>query len=201
MINRRTILLVGSALGFLTANADAEAPVHRIRGDVETVVGNDLTVHSRENKTVHISLASPVGVLQVVPTSIASIAPNSYVGIASIGPDDKMVAVEVLVFPEAARGAGEGHYAWDLLPDSMMTNATVGDVAVQADGRVLTLKLKGKLLKVTVPPNVPVVTFQPSDTTILIPGAKVFIPAQVAADGSMTAERVLVGKDGMTPPM
>lgn len=38
-------------------------------------------------------------------------------------------ALEVVVFPEAARGTGEGHRPWDLLPQSTMTNATVADLA------------------------------------------------------------------------
>ena len=44
-------------------------------------------------------------------------------------------------------------------------------------------------------------TFGPGDAAMLQPGAKVFIGAEAAADGSLSAARVAVGKDGLTPPM
>ena len=57
---------------------------------------------------------------------LADIKPGTYVGIATrTGANGELQAIEVLVFPEAMRGAGEGHYAWDLEPGSMMTNGTV----------------------------------------------------------------------------
>jgi hypothetical protein len=54
---------------------------------------------------------------------------------------------------------------------------------------------------VAVPTNVPIVTFAPGDKAMLQPGAHVFIPAQQQPDGTVTAARVLVGKDGLVPPM
>ena len=56
-------------------------------------------------------------------------------------------------------------------------------------------------MNVTVPANTPIVTFGPGDAAMLKPGAKVFIGAQQAADGTLSAARVAVGKDGLTPPM
>jgi hypothetical protein len=76
-------------------------------------------------------------------------------------------------------------------------NSTVTGVAKAA----LTLKHKGGLVRVIVPNNVPIVTFAAGDKTLLRPGAHVFIPAQQQADGTVTAARVLVGKDGLIPPM
>ena len=60
---------------------------------------------------------------------------------------------------------------------------------------------KGERLVVTVPPDAPVVTFEPGTPAMLTPGAKVFIGAQRAADGALSAARVAVGNDGLTPPM
>jgi hypothetical protein len=56
-------------------------------------------------------------------------------------------------------------------------------------------------VRVVVPKDVPIVTFGPADKTMLQPGAHVFIPAQQQADGTVTATRVLVGRDGLVPPM
>ena len=48
--------------------------------------------------------------------------------------DGKLTALEVVVFPEAMRGTGEGHYGWDLAPESTMTNAMVYAAEAVTDG-------------------------------------------------------------------
>jgi hypothetical protein len=117
------------------------------------------------------------------------------------GPDGTLNALEVLIFPEAARGSNEGHYPWDLQPESMMTNATVATVAAAPDGQTLTLKYKDGTQTIKVKPGTPIVTFAPGDRADAKPGAKVFLGATKGADGGMTAARMLVGKDGLAPPM
>ena len=99
------------------------------------------------------------------------------------------------------RGNGEGHYAWDLLPGSMMTNANV-DTAVQStNGRELTMSYKGGSKVVDVPENVPVVTFSDATRADVLAGKKVFIIAKADGPGKYTAMRVVVEKDGVAPPM
>lgn len=189
-------LLAGAALPAL-----AQTTPRRIRGTIESLDGSTLVVRSREGETLRIALPSNYTVAAVVPAELSAIKPGAYVGIASIGPRDKLRALEVLIFPEAARGSGEGHYPWDLMPESSMTNAAIEAEAAGTDGRQLTLMAKGERVVVTVPPDVPVVTFEPGTPAMLTPGAKVFIGAQQAADGTLSAARVNVGKDGLTPPM
>jgi hypothetical protein len=111
-----------------------------------------------------------------------------------------LTALEVLVFPEAARGAGEGHYAWDLMPGSMMTNANVDMVANGVNGRVLTLSYKGGSKEVIVPETTPVVTFAPAMRADLIVGKKVLVNA-TGSSSSYVATRIVVEKDGVAPPM
>jgi len=99
------------------------------------------------------------------------------------------------------RGAGEGHYAWDLEPGSMMTNGTV-TAAVQANtGRELTVIYKGQSIAIRVPPEAPVVTFAPAERADLKPGERVLLSAAKNAEGRLTAGRVTVSKDGVAPPM
>ena len=131
---------------------------------------------------------------------------NSFVGVASLGNDANRTALEVLVFPEAARGSNEGHYPWDLQPESMMTNATVSTVAAGSDGQTLKLDFKDKAgvagtQTIKVKPGTPVVTFLPGTQADAKVGAKVFVGASKAADGTLSAARLNVGKDGLTPPM
>ena len=66
--------------------------------------------------------------------------------------DGSQSALEVHIFPEAMRGTGEGHYPWDLRPQSTMTNANVEQVVTAVDGQTLTLKYKDGEKKIFVPP-------------------------------------------------
>jgi hypothetical protein len=185
----------------MPALAQSPTPV-RIRGAIEAVDANAMLVKSREGATLKIALADNLGVSAVVPITLSAVDSGKFIGTAAMKkPDGTLQALEVLVFPEAMRGAGEGHYPWDLMPDSTMTNATVAAVVSSSAGRELTVTYKGESQKIVVPADVPVVTFEPSDRSMLQPGAHVFLTAQRAADGSLSAARVAVGKDGLVPPM
>lgn len=184
------------------ANAQQPAsPVQRLRASVESFDGSTLVVKERSGEVIRLALADNLVVNEVVPIELAAIQPNSFVGVGSMPqPDGKLRALEVLVFPESARGSNEGHYPWDLLPGSLMTNATVADVAAAPQGRQLRLRYKDGEKTVVVPAEAPVVTFKPGDRSLLVAGAKVIVTAQLR-DGKPTALRVLAGRNGFTPPM
>jgi hypothetical protein len=174
----------------------------RIRGDVVSLDGDVLKVHRRSGDTVSIELKPTVTVSAVKAMQLSDIKPGSFVGTAATtGTDGKLTATEVVVFPESARGSGEGHYAWDLGPNSTMTNANVDTVVQGTSGRNLKLSYKGGNNEVTVPPNVPIVTFTPAARTDLTAGKKVFVVATAASQGAFVAQRVVVEKDGVAPPM
>jgi hypothetical protein len=193
------------SMGFI-ADAQAQSapasPPSRLRGSIAAIDDKTATIATREGTSVPVKLADNWSVMLVSPMTMADIKENSFVGIASLkGPDGALNALEVLVFPEAARGSNEGHYPWDLQPESMMTNATVASVASANDGQTLTLKYKDGTQSIKVKPGTPIVTFAPGDRADAKVGAKVFLGAAKAVDGSLTANRLLVGKDGLTPPM
>ncbi|MBI3515180.1 MAG: hypothetical protein HY060_14135 [Proteobacteria bacterium] len=195
------LLLLGALVCVFAGTAAAQTPV-RVRGAVEALDGTTLKIKSREGPVVTIKLADNYAVAAVVATDLAAVKPGSFIGTASMKQaDGSLVALEVLVFPEAMRGTGEGHYPWDLQPESMMTNATVATLADNPKGREMSLAYKGESNKVVVPAGVPIVTFEPGDKAMLTPGAKVFVGTQKQADGTLTAARVNVGKNGLTPPM
>ena len=200
MMNIR--LLAGCIAAVIAAaTAMAQSPPTRLRGSIAANDGKTVTIATREGTQVPVKLADNWGVMLVSPVSMADIKENSFVGIASMKGPDGLNALEVLVFPEAARGTGEGHYPWDLQPESMMTNATVATVAKSPDGDVLTLKYKDGTQTIKVKPGTPIVTFAPGDKADAKVGAKVFLGATKDADGNLTAGRLLVGKDGTAPPM
>jgi len=198
-----TRLIAGAAMltGAAAFAQDAPAPI-RIRGDIVAVDATTLTVHRRgSGDTVKIALKPDVTVGAVKNVRLADIGKGAFIGTATeTGADGKLTALEVLVFPEAARGTGEGHYAWDLMPGSMMTNANVDMVASGVKGRVLTLSYKGGSKEVTVPDGTPVVTFAPAMRADLIAGKKVFVVA-TGSSSNYTATRIVVEKDGVAPPM
>jgi len=183
--------------------AQAPQPTQRIRGDIVAIDGLNFQVKARAGETLAIKLADNYTVTAVVKIDVGAIKPGAFVGAASMPqPDGTQTALEVLVLPEAMRGSNEGHYPWDLKPGSMMTNATVADAMVEsAGGRRLTLKYKDGEKTVVVPADVPIVTFEPGDRAMVVPGAHVIITATKQPDGSLTAARIAVGKEGLVPPM
>jgi hypothetical protein len=194
-------LVAGVALLSAAVAAAQTTPV-RLRGAITAIDDKAVTIATREGTSVNVKLADNWTVGIVVPASLADIKPGTFVGVASLGSDADRTALEVLVFPDAMKGSNEGHYPWDLQPSSMMTNATVATVSGVADGQSLKLDYKGGGTQtIKVKPGTPIVTFQPGKREDAKVGAKVFVGAQKAADGTMTAGRINVGKEGMMPPM
>jgi hypothetical protein len=194
-------LAILAFVGVTLAQTPAVKP-ERIRGEIVSLDGDTLKVHRRSGETVSIEVKPAVAVSAVRAIKLSEIKPGSFVGTAAMtGADGKLTATEVSVFPEAARGTGEGHYTWDFGPNSTMTNANVDAVVEGTSGRDLKLSYKGGSKTVTVPANVPVVTFAPATRSDLTPGKKVFVVATPAQPGAFVAQRVVVEKDGVVPPM
>ncbi|MHA6688748.1 hypothetical protein [Mesorhizobium sp. A556] len=195
-----TLPLAAGAPPAFAQTAKAE-PV-RVRGSIASFSGESLTVNTREGQTVDIALAQGWMVSSVAHAAVTDIKPGDYVGIASLPTKDGGDgALEVLIFPSALKGAGEGSFGWDLKPNSTMTNATVADAVKGVDGRTVTVSYHGKDKKIAVPDGTPVVTFAPATSADLKPGAPVFIPAEKDAGGAITAQRIVVGTNGVVPPM
>ena len=200
------LLLAGALIALLALPAAAQNPPEgtptRIRGSVEKLDGQTLTVKSREGAQLTIALAPNFTVSAVVKKNLTDIKAGDFVGAASTkGTDGKLHALEVLIFPEALRGTGEGERPWDLVPDSLMTNATVAGVASAAQGQVLKVAYKGGESEIIVPSGIPIVTFVPGDSSLLKRGAAIFTGALEKPDGSLEATRVTAEKDGVKPPM
>jgi hypothetical protein len=198
---RLILLALAAALCATTAIAQ-NAPPTRIRGTIAAVEGSTLSINTREGPKVDVLLNDPLTVRTVKKVDLADIKPNAYVGIATrAGANGELRAIEVLVFPEAMRGASEGYYPWDLEPGSMMTNGTVTGTVEATSGRELSLSFKGNSNKIVVPSDTPIVTFAPAERADLKPGAPVMFGATKNAEGKLAAGSVTVGKDGVAPPM
>ena len=194
-------LAVLSVLG--SAVSAQQPPAVRIRGTIEAVDGPLLTVKSREGTDMKVRLTDNVAVFGVANIAMSEIKPGSYIGVSAMPePDGTQKALAVHIFPEAQRGVAEGFRPWDLRPNSTMTNATVAQTVEGTDGQNILVKYKDGEKKVVVPPGTPIVTFLVGDKSELKPGAKIIIfGATRKDDGTLEANRVNVGRDGITPPM
>ena len=124
-----SVLVVGAA-------GAAQAETMHERGTITSVEGSVVKVKDRDGKDVMFNLDDGWKIVGASKATMADIKPGTFIGTATTGEDTGMKAVEVVVFPEAMKGTGEGHYAWDLQPGgkTMMTNATVNN-EVKGTGR------------------------------------------------------------------
>jgi len=217
------VLAAGSALGAPTPE--------RVRGTVGSISGDTLTIQARDGSTVPITVTGDTRYLQVVKSDLARVAPNSYIGTATKNVGDRSVALEVVVFPASMRGAGEGHYDWDRIPDttlsgsatasSSMTNGTVSAaVPAGGGGTVNTTKTNGAVGSASEKGGAKqiTVTYQGGQQIILVPPTATIVtfrpgtaanlksgaPVFIRAmrEGNhVTAQSVAVGMNGLTPPM
>ena len=202
MIRILAALLLAAVSASALAQAPSQNPPVRVRGTVEKLENSVLTVKVRDGKLMTIKLADNFAVMGGAKAKLDDVAAGKFIGTTTVGQrDGALVALEVHIFPENMRGTGEGHYAWDLRPESMMTNANVADIKSIGKDRVLTVQYKGGEKKVLVPENAAIVSFTPAERSELKPGAKIFCVAQRQPDGSLTAARVNVGLNGLVPPM
>jgi len=200
----RALAAALAAISVLASVAWAQqAPPMRIRGTIEAVDGPMLTIKTREGSDVKVRMTDNVAVFGVVKTSLSEIKEGSYIGVSAMPePDGTQKALAVHIFPENQRGAAEGFRPWDLRPNSTMTNATVAETVKGTDGQNILVKYKDGEKKVVVPPETPIVTFVAGDASEVKPGVKIIIfGAAKKEDGTLEANRVNVGRDGITPPM
>ena len=197
-------------LAFLTAGPAAiaqDAPQggqaaqpERVRGTIQAFDGHTLTVKTAMGP-VALMLPDPPNVTGLKAATMADIGDNTFIGTTAV--KDKAgnwQALEVHIFPEEMRGAGEGHYAWDI-PESTMTNAAVTGTSKAKDGETLNLTYQGGSVDVMVTPQTKIVAFGPGDVSLLKPGASVFALAVPGQNGSAMAVAVVAETNGVKPPM
>ena len=194
------VVIAVLALPAVAQNPPAGTPM-RVRGTVDKLDGQALTVKQRDGQTATVTLSPDVAVRTLVKKSVSDIKPGDFVASTGVkGKDGKLHAIEARIMP-APTSDGGSQYAWDLTPDSVMTNATVGTVTKVSDGAVLHVTFKGGESEYTIGPDVPVLAAAGGDTELLKPGIAVFVIALKHPDGSITSSRLYAEKDGIKPPM
>jgi hypothetical protein len=203
---RQSVLSAAFAIAAAVAAtaALAQAPdTVRVRGTIDSISDGTMDVTARDGAKLKVKVADNAVVRTVVAKTVADVKQGEFVGITAMPqPDGTQKAVEIHIFPEAARGTGEGHRPWDLMPGSTMTNANVDSEVAISDGKKLVLKYKDGDKTFVVPDNIKVVLFAPGAMADLKPGAKIFIvAAKKLPDGSLEAPAITVSSNGVDPPM
>jgi hypothetical protein len=180
------------------------APIASARATVETVSadGQSLGVRTRAGEDQKIRLNPKTRFVLVVPATLADVKPGSFIGVAALpGEGNELKAMEVHIFPEAMRGTGEGFRPFDLAPKSSMTNGNISARVDATTGPKLTVTYKGGEQTIVVDPKTPIVGMEPGAPTDVKAGAAIIARGVRQEDGSIDAAFVLVGKDGLVPPM
>jgi hypothetical protein len=200
----RALLASFAIISVLASTAWAQQPpTVRIRGTIDGVDGKTMSIKTREGNDVKVNMTDDISVIGIAKTSLSEIKPGSYIGVSALPqPDGSQKAFAIHIFPEAMRGAAEGHRPWDQRPNSTMTNATVAQTVTAVDGQVIDVKYKDGEKKVVVPPDAAIVAFLAGEKSEIKPGAKVIIFGAVKKDdGSLETNRIGIGRDGIAPPM
>jgi hypothetical protein len=200
-MTKRTLAALSLTLICVSVPAAAADDTVRIRGTIERVEGPVYVVKNRDGAELKLTVTDNPLFVAIAPSTMADIKQGMFVGSAGMmQPDGTQKAIEVHIFPESMRGTGEGHYDWDLKPQTKMTNGNVDQTVAGVDGPVLSVKYKDGEKKLLVTPETVVVTYVPGNKDDLKPGTKIFVgAAKKQSDGSLQTPRITYGRNGAGP--
>ena len=204
-MNLKSVTTIFGAVGAVTFLTAIFAPARaadsvQVRGTIISLDGSTLTVKTREGATTAVALKDGWELTGVVKAAPDDIKPGAFVGIAS-APTGVDAAEEALIFPAALEGAGEATHPWGLKPRSTLANAAIPYAVKNVDGRTLTVSYHGREAKIVIADDTPVVSFAPAIREDVAAGAPVFVPAERGSDGALASSFVVVGANGVVPPM
>jgi hypothetical protein len=199
---QRALAILSFALICIATLASAADDTVRIRGTIENVEGPVYVVKNRDGAELKLTVTDNPLFVAISPSTMADIKPGMFVGSAGMmQADGTQKAIEVHIFPESMRGTGEGHYDWDLKPQSKMTNANVEQTVAGVDGQILSVKYKDGEKKLLVTPETVVVTYVPGNKNDLKPGTRIFVSAaKKQPDGTLQTQRITYGRNGAGRP-
>jgi hypothetical protein len=190
------------SVAFAQQPASQPAQTIRLRGVIEKLDGRAVLAKSTKGEELKLNLVDKALVVAVVKASMAEIKPGLYIGSGAMPqPNGSQKALEVHIFAESMRGAGEGFRPWDGAPNSTMTNGTVGASVSSVDGPMVTVQYKDGEKQIIVGPNVPIVRYEIAERSVITSGAPFTAVATAkASDGSFDVSRINVGRGGASPP-
>jgi hypothetical protein len=208
-MNKLGILTATALVAALAVSAvHAQQQGQRLAGTIEKVDGSTVVAKGRDGSAVTIKLPDNVVVTAVFKATVADIKPGAYIGSGAVPQaDGSQKAVEVHIFAESMRGQGDGHRpGWYGAPNGTMTNGaveptgTVGAAGTTGGEPSFVVKYKEGDKRIVVPANAHIVRYEVGSKDDLKAGAPFSIQAAAKQpDGTFTAPRINVGKDGGQP--
>jgi hypothetical protein len=201
---KKSLLLYASLITAIVISAPvmAQTSTVRLRGVIEAYDGSHLRVKTPQGEHVDITLATPFAVSAVEPRMISDIKKGDFIG-AGARPqaDGSLKALQIVIFPEAQRGTGEGHREWGVLPETTMTNATVADNVAAVNGAEIMLKYKDGEKKISLSADAHILTLVPAQPSDVAVGVEMVTTASRGSDGQLSTARITIGKNGVAPPL
>ena len=207
-IRSQVCVVAAFAATFMMSSVAAQAQAQnvRVRGTIERLDGNVLSVKARDGAELKLKLKDDVRVGGVVKAALTDVKADTNVAITSRPrPDGTLEAYELRIFPAGQPFNSFHSDNWDLMPNSRMTNGAMQTSVAGVDGQMLTVKYKvqGKPdeeKKLLVTPNTIIATTVPGTKADLKPGLKVFVAgAPKLPDGSLDVGAIQVEKE-IPPP-
>jgi len=193
-------MLVAAAIAAAVATS-ASAQTQRLRGEIQRVEGTTIFAKARDGSAVTVKLAENATITAAYKATLADIRVGDYIGSgATPQPDGSQKAIEVHIFAASMRGQGDGHRPWNGAPNSTMTNGAVDSAVSGVDGHVPVVKYKDGDKRIVVGPDTPIVRYEVGNLADLKAGAAFSVLAATKQpDGTFTAPRLTVGREGGTP--
>ena len=200
---KKASVLLGAAIvaALAVSTVQAQQPTQRLRGTIERFDGSFVFAKGRDGAPMTIKLADNAPVTAVYKAKREDIKEGDYIGSGAMPQaDGSQKALEVHIFAASMRGQGDGHRPWDGAPNSTMTNGAVGNIVSGVDGPVVLVKYKDGEKKIIVGPDTPIVRYEVGNKDDIKAGAAFSIVAATKqSDGTFTAPRINVGRDGGVP--
>jgi hypothetical protein len=194
----RSLVMTSSVAALLalvllaTSAAHAQNPA-RIRGTINSVIGDAISVKTGDGKNVDVQVGEKTTIVFGQPIALADIKPGDFLGVTSVKrKDGTLTAYDVRRFPKPVN---PGHRPFDGRDDQTMTNASVSATVQGASGRELQLSYEGGAQKVTVADTAVITSLVPGQRSHVLPGSYVNIAADTGADGKLVARNIEVRKD------
>jgi hypothetical protein len=202
-MSSKLVFMLCAAVGLAATAQQPPQPV-RVRGTVQSFDGQKLAIATKSDGVVQLAVTDMTGINGVVAKTVADIGANTFIGATAVKDTaGRWQATEIHIFPESMRGAGEGHYAWDL-PDSSMTNGAVTGNVAGGNGRTLHVTYAGGApgaADIEVTPKTAIVGLTAGDRALIVPGATVFALAIPQQSGGAAAIAIVAETKGVKPPM
>ena len=205
-ITRRVATATIVAAAFAASAGIAQAQNVRVRGTIEKLDGNTLTVKSRDGGELKLTLKDNAAIRGVVKAKLEDVKAATNVAITSRPrADGTLEAVELRIFPPGPFNSFHGD--WDLTPGTptFMTNGAMQQSVAAVDGQVLTVEYKippdkTDIKKILVTPKTIIATTVAGSKADLVTGKKVFVAgAPKLPDGSLDVGAIQVEKE-IAPP-